>query len=239
MHLIGFSTGALFKDQLAAGVDMARTLGTEVIELSALRSRELPVLVDYALNNSLSAFAYISVHAPTDYGAQEEAEVASLLFSLATGRGWPVVVHPDCIVDRSLWRPFGRKLCIENMDKRKATGRTVEELRAILADLPDAMLCFDLAHARQVDSSMTEAYRILRAFGSRICELHVSEVSSSSKHARISDSALAAFQEVATQLPTNVPVILESPVEPGEAEAEMVQAARMFERRAVSARRVG
>jgi hypothetical protein len=76
---------------------------------------------------------------------------------------------------------------------------------------------------------MTEAYRILRAFRGRISQLHVSEVTSSSKHNRISDTALESFREVACLLPRDVPVILESPVTLDEAAAELRQAARIFE----------
>ena len=47
---------------------------------------------------------------------------------------------------------------------------------------------------------MTEAYRILRVFGERISQIHVSEVTSSSKHDRISGTALESFREVASLL---------------------------------------
>jgi endonuclease IV len=115
------------------------------------------------------------------------------------------------------------------MDKRKAIGRTVEELSDLYQRFPAAGLCFDIAHAHQVDTSMTEAYRILRAFKARIRQLHISEVTSSSKHDRISESALRSFQTVADQLPKDVPVILESPVSPFEAVSELRQASRLFE----------
>ena len=76
---------------------------------------------------------------------------------------------------------------------------------------------------------MTEAYRILRHFGDRICQLHVSEVTSSSKHDRISNPVLEAFREVAEHLPRHVPVILETPVTLEEAERELRQVAKLFE----------
>ena len=76
---------------------------------------------------------------------------------------------------------------------------------------------------------MTEAYRILRTFRSRICQLHMSEVASSSRHDRISTAAVESFREVLNYLPTNVPVILESPVTPETAQAEIHQASRVFQ----------
>src|SRR4051794_1997340 len=77
-------------------------------------------------------------------------------FLAFVGRGYPVVVHPDVIFDRPRWRVLGEALFIENMDKRKPVGRTVEELQEFFRDLPAARFCFDIGHARQVDPSMTE-----------------------------------------------------------------------------------
>jgi hypothetical protein len=226
---IGFSTGALYKAEIAKGVAASRTLGLHVIELSALRIGELPNLVSFVESDSLAGFAHVSVHAPTDYPPEQERWVAGALLSIARSRGWVVVVHPDCIKDPSLWTPFQHLLGIENMDTRKSTGRTLEELGPIFNQFPSASLCFDIAHAYQVDTSMTEAFRILRAFRGRIVQLHVSEVTSSGKHARISNSAVRAYREVVHYLPHDVPVILETPVTRDEASREVRQTQRVFE----------
>lgn len=230
MQPLGFSTGALCKDAFAEAVATAMRLDLPAIELSALRRHELPLLEEFVSTANLSSFQYISLHAPTDYVVEQELDVADVLYRLSSESGWPVVVHPDCIHNFPAWRRFGSLLCIENMDKRKPVGRTVEELRLVFAELPDALLCFDIAHARQIDSSMTEAYRILEEFGTRLCQVHISEVSSRSRHDRISDSALEAFREVASLISKTTPVIIESPVSTTEAETEIRQAARVFDR---------
>ncbi|MDX1981230.1 MAG: hypothetical protein SFV51_13245 [Bryobacteraceae bacterium] len=56
----------------------------------------------------------------------------------------------------ALWRRFGSLLCVENMDKRKAIGRTARELNLILQQLPEASFCFDIGHLRQAGPTMTE-----------------------------------------------------------------------------------
>ena len=228
MALIGFSTGALCRDDLQAAVAVARDSNTRAIELSALRLRELRPLLDFVQLADLSSFTYVSVHAPTDYSRDQEREVAKLLAGVALERQWSVVVHPDCISDTEAWKPLDRWLTPENMDKRKPVGRTVEELAPFFEAFPSAAFCFDIGHAHQVDTSMTEAYRLLREFGARVCQLHVSEVSSSSKHARITERVLQSFLEVAHRLPPDVPVILETPVTPEEALLEMEKAARLL-----------
>lgn len=212
MFSIGFSTGALAKGDVARGIEMARELGVAIIELSALRLRELDGLVSVAAKQDFADFDYVALHAPTNFGPADEKRVVDTLSGLAHARQWPVVVHPDTISDFDLWAPFEQLLYVENMDKRKPRGRSVEELEEILKRVPRACVCFDIAHARQVDSSMTEAYRILRNFRERIRHVHFSEVGSDSRHRQVSDGAFRAYWQVATAIPENVPIILESVV---------------------------
>jgi sugar phosphate isomerase/epimerase len=218
--IIGFSTGAIalsdFRGALAA---LERCSGTAV-ELSALRVEELPEVIAAASALDLSRYAYVSLHAPSRFSAAEEGAVIEGVRAVAA-RGWPIVLHPDTVHRWEAWRELGPLLLIENMDKRKPTGRTAAELAAIFARLPDARLCFDIAHARQYDGSMTEAYRILRTFGSRVAEVHISEVSSRSTHGRISRYAAGAFRQVARLIPAEAPVIIESRVTAEQIESEV------------------
>jgi len=107
------------------------------------------------------------------------------------------------------------------MDKRKGKARTADELADILSLTPEAQVCFDIAHARQVDSSMTEAYRLLRRFTTRIRQIHFSEVSSGSRHSPVSIAGLRAYEQIASEVPDGVPVIIESPASVDEAAIEV------------------
>jgi hypothetical protein len=98
------------------------------------------------------------------------------------------------------------------MDKRKPVGRTAEELGRIFDQFPEARMCFDIGHARQVDTSMTEAYRIVRDFSRRIEQIHISVVNTSSKHDLITPNAAHAFRRIASLIPGAIPAILETPV---------------------------
>jgi hypothetical protein len=53
---------------------------------------------------------------------------------------------------------------------------------------------------------------LLSLAGSRLRQLHMSEVNSRSTHDPLSDAAINAFRTVASLIPENIPVILESPV---------------------------
>lgn len=219
MRPIGFSTGALAYADFRRGLAMTRTAACAAVELSALRQSELFPLLESLESLDLTGFEYISIHAPSQFEPEWEA-VAWDRLREECWRNWPIIVHPDALVDFSLWREFGALLCVENMDKRKPIGRTVRELRWIFEQLPQASFCFDIGHARQCDPTMTEAYLILREFGSKLRQVHVSEVNTRSKHDPLSYASILAYQEVAHLIPANVPLILEMPLAEDQIEAE-------------------
>lgn len=155
--------------------------------------RPLVTLLD-SIAEELRPFEYISFHAPSCRKSMTEIEFVAELQKVAK-RGWAIIVHPDIIDDFSLWRPLGNAVCIENMDKRKSTGRTASELRPIFEQLPEATFCFDIGHAKQIDSTMMEARKLLEAFGHRLRQLHVSYVNSSSRHERLNRESILAFPQ--------------------------------------------
>ena len=222
MRRIGFSSGALAYSDFRRGVSMLYGKGIHAVELSALRQAELRPLMQGLGDLELSQFRYISVHAPSQVRAEDEQEIIRLLAPLSSRR-WPIILHPDAAHDLLLWREFGDLLCIENMDRRKPTGRTARELLSVFEQLPEASFCFDIGHARQVDTTMTEAYLMLKEFGSRLRQVHVSEVNTRSKHDRLSYASLLAFREVADLIPEDVPLILETPVLEAQIETEILR----------------
>ncbi len=218
----GFSTGALARSDFWRGLEIIRRQRMQAVEISALRFPELPKLLKAFHEIELSAFRHVSLHFPSAYPPEDETRLVSSLRLAASGI--PVVVHPDAIQDFSLWRGLGKSLLIENMDRRKPLGRTVQELDMVFEQVPEAQLCFDVAHARQVDTSLTEAFLILERFGERLAQVHLSEVSTSGRHGRLSRTAILAFRELAPLIPPDVPVILESPVSEEEIEDELARA---------------
>jgi uncharacterized protein YbaR (Trm112 family) len=223
MRPIGFSTGALAYSDFRHGLEILRHIQKGAVELSALRERELAPLVESLDSLDLGFFTYVSFHAPSKFEREHETEVIRLLREVAA-RGFPIVLHPDAIHDVSAWRSFGSILLIENMDKRNVVGRTERELSEVLAALPEAGLCFDMGHCRQVDPTMNESYLILRKFRDRLRQLHVSEVNSRSTHDALSQASICAFEKVAYLIPEQVPVILESPVDSSKVQWEIEQA---------------
>lgn len=222
MALIGFSTGALMLGNFQEALRLMTGTSATATELSALRLPELPVLVQALPELKLEQFDYVSIHAPSRFSAGEEDCVVALLQKVPNK--WPIIVHPDTIHDSGKWVGFGSQLAIENLDRRRSNGRSAEELCHWFELLPEAGLCFDLAHTHQCDRTMTEAFRILRRFRGKICQLHISELDSAGHHFPLSYGSMQAFSEIASLIPTEVPAILES-LNPFQAEEEARQRA--------------
>ena len=221
--MIGFSTGALAYSDFRSALTILIDESISAVEISALRIAEWQPLLNALSSLPLSAFEYVSVHLPSAMSPTEERVVAETA-EVFLRRQWPLVLHPDAISDFSLWRAFGRFLCIENMDNRKTIGRTQRELEALFGLLPDASLCFDIGHAWQVDPTMTEAYSILKSYRHRLTQVHVSEVNSASKHDCLSYSTIQSFRDVAHLIPLGTPLILETPIQRDQIHREINKA---------------
>jgi hypothetical protein len=224
MKPIGFSTGALAKADFRSGIEMQRPFGVTAVELSALRDRELMPLLRELGKLNLQGFSHISFHAPSALTDLDEGTLLAALKDIPPS--WPIIVHPDVIETPERWRFLGHRLCLENMDQRKPTGRTVSEMEAIFSEFPDASFCFDIGHARQVDPTMGVAIGLLQRFRGRLRQIHISEVDPYGKHIPISFAALCGFQLVAKLIPRDCPAIIESMVDRTQIQNELGTALR-------------
>ena len=228
MPTIGFSTGAIACDDFNRALSLLAPTAASAVELSALRAAELPALLA-ALPKLLPGlnwrYRYVSFHAPTNFN--DETVLVPQLRTIAD-MGLNIVVHPDTISDVSLWRSLGTRLCLEKMDSRKSIGRTADELQPFFDLLPDAKLCLDIAHARDVDSSMTEAVRIMRRFRGRLAQFHISEINSKGTHFAMSFAAKRAYEPFSAFL-ASAPVIIESVVAPDEIVHEIDEASSLIQ----------
>jgi len=206
---IGFSTGALERGNYRKAIDWLQNIDTTTVEISALRFDELEPLVRDLDRLKLDQFRSISFHAPSSFREDQEEEVLRLLVPVYD-RGWNIVVHPDVIYHHERWEYLGNQLLIENMDRRKRIGRTVQELDFIFAKLPLARMCLDVAHARQLDTTLTLLFSLFTRFHERIAEIHISELDSWCRHRLMSHWAVQDYQTLPWEQIPDVPVIIES-----------------------------
>lgn len=232
MKPIGFSTGALAKGDFERGLNLQRNVARiNAVELSSLRDHELPRLVEAIPSLDLDKFDYVSFHAPSKLQTLDEKTAFAMLLPLP--KSWPIVAHPDLLQTPSLWRQLGSRLCLENMDHRKTTGRTVRELDELFETFPDASFCLDLGHARQIDPTMVSAILMLDKFGDRLRELHVSEVGPRGEHLPLGATTRQAFLRVVHLIPADCPLIIESIIPAESVETELDAVSALFDRPAV------
>jgi hypothetical protein len=228
MRLLGYSTGAIALGDFSRALNLLARFDFRAIELSALRTSEVEPLLSAIPALDLHRYEYVSFHAPSSFKANEEEHLVSLLSKLPTA--WPIILHPDAIFNPSRWAAISDRIAIENMDRRKSTGRSVGELNRVFEFLPKARMCFDLGHARQVDPSMIGAYQLLTMFADRIIQLHVSEVDTFNRHDVISRAAEMAFFQIRQFVPKTAVLILESRVEESEIRNEADKVENLFDR---------
>jgi sugar phosphate isomerase/epimerase len=227
MRPLGFSTGAIARNDFRKALRLLRQTRATAVELSALRQSELEPLIDGLGELDLSGYTHISVHLPSSIEAEFESHLLELLNNFQLD--WLLITHPNVISQWDAWRRLGERVCIENMDKRKAGGQTAVDLLRVFEKLPDATFCFDLGHAYQVDPTMGEAVRILEELHGRLRQLHVSEVNSESRHDPISLDAQISFGIIVSLIPPDLPAILECRLSTiNEIKAEMDLAARIL-----------
>lgn len=223
----GYSTGALTKGDFRAALRMLEAHDVTGVEISALRMHELDEMIEALPTLDLKKYeGHVSLHAPSKFSAAEEAPLAERIAGIADlVEG--IVVHSEAIIDPSIWRPLGDKVFVENADGRKRTGRTTAEMEAILADLPDARVCLDLAHVYQVDPSLVEARRMLRAIGDRVGQIHLSQLDHSCGHQPLMYGVVHEFQGLCALVPETT-VILESCVDEDEIGFQLELARQCF-----------
>lgn len=213
-RLTGFSTGALERGDYRKALRWLCEHEVDTVEISALRFSELKPLICDLDRLETTSFRYVSFHAPSSFEPEQEKEVVKLLEPVFQ-RGWNIVVHPDVIRKPALWRHFGSCLLIENMDRRKSVGRTVKELVAVFERLPEAKMCLDVAHARQLDTTLTLLFELIRQFQDRIAEIHISELDSHCRHVPMSRCAVNDYRSLPWLKALAVPVIIESMLDGG------------------------
>jgi hypothetical protein len=215
-HPIGASTGYMrwSKGDWRAQIAEACALSTEAVELSARSEKLLAPLRDYLAADPELPFRYVSIHGPSKHRRLPEEHLVATLCELAR-RVDGIVMHPDTLERPERYRPLGGKLMLENLDARKAWGRTASELQETFARLPEAGFCLDVAHAWSLEPDMSVAAELLEELGDRLRQVHVSSLSPELNHEPLTSLQAARFRPVLERC-GDVPWILEAPL-PSEA----------------------
>jgi Xylose isomerase-like TIM barrel len=209
-HPVGASTGYMVgsRGDWPRLLDEASRVSSFAVELTALREDELPGLLKYLSDAPTLPFRYVSVHGPSKARQMPEEELAALLAELPPFVS-AIVLHPDQIGDPRLYARLGSRLVIENMDSRKTSGQTSEDLAQLFEVLPEAGFCFDVAHAWTVDRTMKTGEELLDRFASRLRHVHLSSMSDDLGHVPLSFEQEKLFAPLLGRC-RDVPWILEA-----------------------------
>jgi hypothetical protein len=208
-HPMGLSTGVEGRGgDWPALVRAACGVSTHAVELAALDAAELGGLVAYLAGRPRMPFRHLSVHAPIKGSLGTDAEQVAALEALPLDVR-TLIAHPDLVKDPAPWRALGRRVVIENMDARKAFGRTADDLEALFAELPEAGFCLDIAHAHTNDPALELATELLDRFRGRLREVHLSSIRGGA-HVTLTPEDEALFGPVLGRC-RDVPWILEAP----------------------------
>lgn len=207
-HPMGLSTGVAGRgDDWPALVRAGCAVSTHAVELAAHDATELAGLVAFLAERPRLPFRHVSVHTPIKGALGTDAERVAALLALPLEIR-TLIAHPDLVEDPAPWRALGRRVVFENMDDRKAGGRTADELESLFAALPEAGFCLDVAHAHTIDPTMAVAEELLDRFCGRLREVHLSSIRNGS-HTTLTPEDEALFAPVLSRC-RDVPWILEA-----------------------------
>lgn len=186
---IGFSTGASEgrKVTLEKMIDDFIGVGATVAELLFVRPEELlNFKPSKKFINKLKTFSWLSIHSPWEYFMPDRdkqiKKVIKKLTDLCNKLPVKGVVFHPCIkisensrikINFDILEKTELPILIENMNDFKKFGSWPHELKFIKDNYSFGFV-FDTNHAYRIDSTMKIGRKILKIYGKRLKEIHVS-----------------------------------------------------------------
>ena len=175
---IGFSTGALFKFcTIKEALILYKKHNIRIIEINALKLdlTSKKSLADIT-KEDLDYFDYVSFHAPKfDY--QDNQATRSILTQIEKINQLHkldlVVFHPDIVRDYNIFNNISLPIAFENMDIKKTSFQTAEELLKIV-DNTNFRIVLDVNHLYTNNQEMSQAPLFFELLGDKIAQYHIS-----------------------------------------------------------------
>ena len=168
-------------------VDLARNYAIEGVELT-LGSFDLVLSFRPSGENLgwLRSLRYVSIHGPVfgngdGHGRAAKAVLDRMERLYADCGASNIVLHPDGLPDAAWMRETPCALSLENL--APAAGFGPARLGEALAEHPRAGFCLDLSHA--FSGPVPETEELLRRFGHRLRQVHVSAAEGERTHLRM------------------------------------------------------
>ncbi|MFA6304924.1 MAG: hypothetical protein WCV73_00350 [Patescibacteria group bacterium] len=187
MIKLGYSLGQKKpKYSLKERIEILLSVENYAVEVSYIVAGRLDEKLDTDDIKKIKQFDYISIHAPAlttedpkvwlRYPSAEGKAVIEDLLKIAKDiNANTILFHPD-LVDDFKWLndKVGNLLAFENMDVHKSFGKTVEDLKSIFKQAPQAKWVCDVNHLYTIDQSMELAEEFHKNFQNKLCHYHLS-----------------------------------------------------------------
>lgn len=174
--LIGFSTGALYKNVepiSVEAIELIRKTGCNAIELNAGKEERLQNL-DNISKNDLKDFNYVSFHAPFNLF---ELDYESILNKISKAQKKfkfnRIVIELRKKDNYNFIKNSNLPIAFENITPENGFFSNIEEIREISAN-NDFDLILDLTHACLTDSTLKLIHDFHNFFKNQIVQYHIS-----------------------------------------------------------------
>lgn len=218
--IVGFTTGRLENESsFTEKMKFFADLGCQAIEFSLLDYSRFELIKSHVKHTLIGFFAHRSIHAPVKSGDEPvtyrddeptHALLRNLKWLCEAMRVAVLVVHPDRVEDWNVFKKYKLPICLENMDARKKTARTVADMGKFLEG-NDYGMVLDVNHCFTNDPTMQLSHDLHSSFGQRIREVHLSGFiepeESAKRHAPICETRQEPILRAAKDLAA--PIILE------------------------------
>ena len=181
--IIGFSTGFLYKtknyDRVSIeAVKLIQSIGCNAIEFMTINRENLQKIFDNISRDKLKKFEFVSLHLPKGIFQEDKREETIEVLELVQKiheklKLNNVVIHPDEVSDWSVFSKFSFPFAIENMDNRKKTHKSINDMRKTF-QITSAKMVLDVNHCFANDATMKLAQDFIKEFGDRMNEVHLS-----------------------------------------------------------------
>ncbi len=177
---LGFSTGTLYKHlETKEAISVIKKLGCKVIELGFVKADNFfSNQLEKIEKPDLERFEYVSFHAPK-FNYENNEETKNILKRISkfhkTIRQLDLVVfHPDTVKDFSIFNKIDFNVGFENMDRRKESCRSVDDIEVVLLKDQKFRFVLDINHAYTNDPTMKLAEEFYKRLGNKITQIHLS-----------------------------------------------------------------
>ncbi|MCC7289644.1 hypothetical protein IT417_00080 [bacterium] len=214
---IGFTTGVLFKFPqftLKEKVNLFYECGSTAIEVMYHNTE----VGDRSFENEvreldLNKFQYRSLHLPKfpfDINERTREVISNIKEFDRHNNFHAFIIHPDEVRNWDSLSDIKDKLLVENMDRRKLDGRSVEEVKKYL-EIGDFNMVLDINHTYSHDPSMNLFKKFIENFKPKIKQLHISGFDSYFDHELMYKVKQDVMNEPLKQF-KGIPKIIESVV---------------------------